>query len=499
MRILIAGDREIQVNQPRRPNDTHDEVIRRMASSLSMQVDSDDSMGQRSRDRRIVGFRYPAGSRVTICYDDGETARVSFNFTIKDRLVRQCSEAFACVLNPPDYFIFQRELLTRLQSGLRVDPLSAWDILLNTLKDLLRMTRETVVSNDFNALLAKAQRSSRPSLRRLEQSIELRNTLAQTRNPPVCGQILASELAPAILFALHMVAQNNRCLASTQADLLLLGPSCSKLAGSLGLAGWYDYWMRLVPSDGGSLSDESKSTRSISLMTGVIDCSDILVFETPPDVLQYFTSSLTHKTKPFPVPGQIKGNDLGNIHPFKNLETLCDIYSNLSGNTAGLALFKAHETIKKIHRRGLSPSWIQSLSPGVMVPILEALRICQNHPDKSWTPELYRFIGRGDIAAKTERVAADEVVPTDVSLSYDQERQADIRLPRDNLLSAISWLLHPPMSNAYRMSIYLMSDLDPIDESPKWNGSSKPPASELFQLETRKATANRIFCIIIKQ
>lgn len=265
MRILTAGGREIQVNQPRRPNDTHDEVVRRMASSLSMQVDGDDSMGQRSRDRRIVGFKYPAGSRVTICYDDGETARVSFDFTIKDRLVRQCSEAFACVLAPLDYFIFQRELLTRLQSGLKVDPLSAWDIFLTTLKDLLRMARETVVSNDFNTLLSKAQRSSRPLLRRLGRSIELPDTLPQSRNPPVCGQILASALAPAILFALHMVAQNNRCLASTQADLLLLGPSCSKLAGSLGLVGWYDYWMRLVPSDGGSLAGESKSTHSTLL------------------------------------------------------------------------------------------------------------------------------------------------------------------------------------------------------------------------------------------
>ena len=259
MRILTAGGHELQVNQPRRSNDTHDEVVRRMASSLSMQVDSDDSTGPRSRDRRIVGFKYPAGSRVTICYDDGETARASFDFAIKDRLVRQCSEALACVLAAADYFIFQRELLTRLQCGLKVDPLSAWGILSTTLKDLLQMTRGTSVSNDFNAVLAKAQRISRPLLRRLGQSIELRDTRPQLRNPPVCGQTLAPALAPAILFALHMVAQNNRCLASTQADLLLLGPCCSELAGSLGLSGWYDYWMRLVPSKGGSLVGKSKS------------------------------------------------------------------------------------------------------------------------------------------------------------------------------------------------------------------------------------------------
>lgn len=258
MAVLTFGGREISVNQPRRPSSPHDEVVRRMASSLSMQVDTDEPTNHRSKDRRIVGFKYPAGSRVTICYDDGEVARVSFDFTVKDRLLRQCSEALACVLSPPDYFIFHRELLTRLQSGLQLDPLSSWDKLMRTLGDLLRVQRAPK-SNHFDALLSKAQRSSRPLLRRLGQSIELEDTAARTRYPPQCGQILESQLAPSVLFALHMVAQDSRCLASTQADLLLLGPACARLAGSLALVGWYDYWMRLVPSSGGVLCDSSKS------------------------------------------------------------------------------------------------------------------------------------------------------------------------------------------------------------------------------------------------
>jgi len=150
-------------------------------------------------------------------------------------------------------------------------------------------------------------------------------------------------------------------------------------------------------------------------MIGDIDCSPLASFETPPDVLQYFTNSLTRKTRPFPIPTPIEENGLGRIRPFENLEVLCDIYSDLSGNTAGLALFKAHETMKKIHRKGLSVSWIQTLSPGVMVPILEALRICQNHIDRGWTPEFFKFLGRTDVAAKTEEITADEVVPVSVS------------------------------------------------------------------------------------
>jgi hypothetical protein len=265
MWILTAGGREVPISQPRRPNNTHDEVTRRMASSLSMQVDNDEAMGNgdRPRDRRVVGLKYPAGSRVSILYDDGETARVSLDFTIKDRLVRQCSEALSCVLQPPDYFIFQRELLTRLQSGLRLDPLSAWDILMTTLADLLQLQRQTPAPNSFDALLAKAQKSSRPLLRRLARSIELQDTdaSANSRISPVCGEILDSALAPSILYAFHMVAQDSRCLASTQEDLLLLGPALTKLSGSLALVGWYDYWWRLVPSSDGVLFDSSKSSR----------------------------------------------------------------------------------------------------------------------------------------------------------------------------------------------------------------------------------------------
>jgi hypothetical protein len=152
--------------------------------------------------------------------------------------------------------------------------------------------------------------------------------------------------------------------------------------------------------------------------------------------LQYCTASLTRKTKSFPILSPIIENAQGDIHPFENLEILCDIYSNMSGNTAGLALFKAHETIKKIHNRGLSPSWIHSLSHGIMVPILEAFRICQNHPDKAWSSDLYKFVGRPDYAAKTDKSIEDDVTHVEVSFGYPTS--ANVRLPRDNLPLASS-------------------------------------------------------------
>jgi hypothetical protein len=100
-------------------------------------------------------------------------------------------------------------------------------------------------------------------------------------------------------------------------------------------------------------------------MLGDIDTSALVNFETPPDILQHCTQSLTRELKRFPIPSTLDVNGLGTSRPFANLEIICDVYSNISGNTAGLALFKAHETISKIFGRGLPASWIHSLSHGV--------------------------------------------------------------------------------------------------------------------------------------
>jgi anaphase-promoting complex subunit 1 len=242
--ILSAKGREIPICQPRRPGNTHDDVTRRLASTLSMQVDSDERATP--RDRQVVGLRYPAGSRVSVSFDDGETLRVSLDFTIKDRLVRQCSEALSCVLAPSDYFIFQRELLHRLRSTRHLNRQAAWDIFVTTLHDLLRMPRPTDATSGFEGLVSKARQSSRSIHRRLAEKIAKQATSMST-GTTIYGEHLDRSHMPSILFALHTVAQDCRCLSARQADFLLLGPLLSGLAGSLALVGWWDYWQRLVP------------------------------------------------------------------------------------------------------------------------------------------------------------------------------------------------------------------------------------------------------------
>jgi anaphase-promoting complex subunit 1 len=140
--------------------------------------------------------------------------------------------------------------------------------------------------------------------------------------------------------------------------------------------------------------------------------------DTPPDIIHHLTLCLTGKTKTFPIPRRHDHGELGRVHPFQHLQVLCDIYADLSGGSAGIVIFKAHETINKVIRHGLSTQWIQSLSFGVAMPIMEALRLCQLHPSKTWSSEVYAFVGRPDYAAKNGKVADDNAAATSVSLLY---------------------------------------------------------------------------------
>lgn len=47
-----------------------------------------------------------------------------------------------------------------------------------------------------------------------------------------------------------------------------------------------------------------------------------------------------------------------------------------------------------------SHDYVHDLPVGVAMPILELLRVCQAAPSKSWSPEIYDFIGRADLAAQ---------------------------------------------------------------------------------------------------
>lgn len=248
--LLTSGGRNIPINLPKTAGDSHDDVARRMASSLSMQVDADHPTNHTHSNRRIVGLEHAASSRVTLVYEDGERVRVSTDFTIRDPLVRQCFEAISLLPRGPDFFIFKRELLGRMQRATKLDRLEAWTVFVDTLRDMLDLNPARVPVTDLNRMVVKARQSRNSLARRLGAKCEEGKYLeTEPRQPRLLfGTKLdrTTDTNP-ILVALHLVAQDRRCMADGQQDTLLLGSLLLEISGKQNLVSWWDYWRRRMP------------------------------------------------------------------------------------------------------------------------------------------------------------------------------------------------------------------------------------------------------------
>ena len=262
MSLLTSQGQSIPVGLPVTYGDGRDEVARRMASSLSMQINGDDSMGGRIDGQRIVGLEHPTGPRVSLVYEDGETVRATVDFTVKDRLVRHCMEAASYALPPPSFFILKRELLGRLRIDSRTDSQSAWDIFSETVRVLLDLKQDKSPTTAFGQLLAGAKGGRHLLARKLATKCDRASpTAGGLTNQLLYGEKLEPVDGPSLLLALHLVAQDCRCMSDRQADIVVLGPLLQELAGHLGLGNWWDYWGRLVPHT--ALSSPTKSKHEI--------------------------------------------------------------------------------------------------------------------------------------------------------------------------------------------------------------------------------------------
>jgi anaphase-promoting complex subunit 1 len=252
MRIKTSAGRSLPVQVPTPPNTAHEDMARRMAASLSMQIDGERPLGPPACN--VVDVRYPAGSRATLIYEDGESIRVSFDFRIKHRLVRQCFEAMNDVLSPDALFVVKQELV-RIPARRDVSP---WQAFVKAIRRVLRLDSTSTSPSSFATLVLATKQSSNPILTRLAAKVSRTGpTKTEAKSAADSQSGLESSDAERILLALHMVAQDCRCRSDRQDDLLLIGPLLSELSGSLGATNWWDYWQRLVPSCSGALRGNS--------------------------------------------------------------------------------------------------------------------------------------------------------------------------------------------------------------------------------------------------
>jgi anaphase-promoting complex subunit 1 len=78
--------------------------------------------------------------------------------------------------------------------------------------------------------------------------------------------------------------------------------------------------------------------------------------------------------------------------------------------------------------RGLDAEWVAGLPCGIAMPILEILRVCQASPGKDWSPKMYVFAGRNDLAVQTsgEAVLSRDALGVEVRLAMKAWEYTDL-------------------------------------------------------------------------
>jgi anaphase-promoting complex subunit 1 len=234
-----------------------------------MALDEDERVS--GEERRIAALAHPVGSRCTVIFEDGETARLSADFRIRHPLVKQCVEALAYFLPPQVAFDIRRELLERTQGLPAVeqdDGKAIWNVFDSILRTILGLPTSSPPSNAFDRLLDEAEGTADSITRRLAARVRDRkrpsSRLSSLPALPFRQPVSLAD-ASSFLLPLHFVAQDCRLSVTRRKDLLKLSPLLIDLATRLGKLDWWDYWLRLMPPEGQTPQQpEGKSSFEVS-------------------------------------------------------------------------------------------------------------------------------------------------------------------------------------------------------------------------------------------
>ncbi|KAE8258662.1 hypothetical protein A4X13_0g1534 [Tilletia indica] len=232
-----------------------------------------------------------------------------------------------------------------------------------------------------------------------------------------------------ILRVLHLVAQELLASSSRVTDnLLRLSKLIVSLACRVGYLSWAEYWTRIVPataskfSTGVALLDDADTdvpTVSDVLITALVgqsgrDMEDALV--------DYFI-------------GPIRKDHISTHAVCPTVTTLVRIYRAFGTALANTALGpaeRARVVVDAIVREGMTRSDLAALSFGYALPLWEAIRLGQAHPDTRWSAEALLLVDRSDLVRSRE----DKVV---MALKYTE---AQLRtLPTTECLDPLSAVL----------------------------------------------------------
>ncbi|KAK8854800.1 hypothetical protein IAR55_003539 [Kwoniella newhampshirensis] len=431
--LITSGGRQIPLQIPQHKDEGHEDVTRKLASSLRVAIEDQhvSQKGNGDRKSRITKLVDPVESRFTAVYEDGESVRLSADFTIRHHLTKHSMEALSFSLPPQEFFYLKREVLAAiycLPACQKNDEHIIWQTFASVIRCMLHIRVETPSTEPLEILLDDAENSMDPVTRRLAARVRGGLPRKSGKVAPIAarlrfGESLRLDDAVPVLFALHLVAQDCRLSSSHRRRMGGLVRLVSDIATRVGRVDWVDYWARLWPSEVSSL---------LPLDRTAYDTSILDKYNAPPDILVYLARRLVTQTKPFPDPRDLSHHsqfpELGACSPCQQTKLVCEIYDRLGmpghpispKDRASSIASRASVTIQHMVACGLDEEWLVDLPQGVSLPILEMMRVCQYAPDRNWSTEIYDFIGRTDLAAQS--CAEDIVSKDDPSLELGPEK-----------------------------------------------------------------------------
>ncbi|WWC90724.1 uncharacterized protein L201_005661 [Kwoniella dendrophila CBS 6074] len=394
--IMTSGGRQIALQVPSQTREGHEEVARKLASSLRMAVN--DNHARAHSERRIVKLADSVGSRFTVNFEDGESVKINADFRIKHLLIKQCLEALSCVLSAQEFFSLKRELIAciqRLPTIQQNEDGPTWRTFKNTILTVLQIEVERCPTTAHEILERDNQESSDPTTRRLAHRIRQKHRKLPTLSMPetISSETLGLETTAPIMLALHLVAQDLRLSSKTLKYVKDVVKLVSYLASKVGKLDWKDYWARLLPD----AVSRSNPIEGIIYDTALLD-----QFDVPPDIMTFLHRQLVKRTKPFPSPAYLLSSthlsEFGHVDPCRQTTLITSIYAHFSAKIPVLA--RAAAAVKHIIDQGLDEEWISDLPYGIALPILEMIRMCQYNPPKDWDVKMYEITGRWDLGIR---------------------------------------------------------------------------------------------------
>ena len=251
LRVLLSAEHPIHVQLPRILLSAQDESPVQLASTLdtglSLHGNSPDY-----RSRRITDLKDGNRQRISVCFNDGESARISLDYRVRDPLVRQCVNAASSVLPSNAVFALRKELYLSLKAdtvSLRASQ-SPWKAFAQVVRSIFdipshphsrRSSAQCSSECTITARLAE-RTASTPSGNLTSLPVTKSASSLRDRSPGFDALSLH-----AVLLALHMVGQDCRLAQSRHNDLKKVSSLLMELCAAAGEEDWYDYWMRIMP------------------------------------------------------------------------------------------------------------------------------------------------------------------------------------------------------------------------------------------------------------